>query len=79
MKRIIYISIIFILICSCKHKSKKTDNFKSIDTDEEIRFDSDFMLDSEDTVENIAFFSIFEDKPEFGNGWKDIRKYILPE
>lgn len=82
MKRLAYILTIVILISSCNQKSKKTTESSQIVNDEELLVDSllpdsDFILDEGDTIDGEVFFSVVEEMPEFGNGWEDIRKYIL--
>jgi TonB family protein len=82
MRRLAYILTIVILISSCKQKSKETTDSSQIVNDEEFLIDSlspdsDFILDESDTIDGEVFFSVVEEMPEFGNGWEDIRKYIL--
>jgi TonB family protein len=82
MKRLAYIVTIVILISSCNQKFKKTSENIQIENDEELLIDSwpddsDFMIDSGDTIDGEIFFSFVEEMPQFGNGWEDIRKYLL--
>ncbi len=82
MKRLAYILTILILISSCNQKSKKATDSSQIVNDEEfiidsLSLDSDFILDVGDTIDGEVFFSVVEEMPEFGNGWEDIKKYIL--
>lgn len=82
MNRLACILTIVILISSCNQKSKKATENIQIVNDEELLLDtlstdSDFILDSGDTIDGDDFFSVVEEMPQFGNGWDDIRKYIL--
>jgi len=82
MNRLAYILTIVILISSCNQKSQKTTESNQIANDEELlldslSLDSDYILDEGDTIDGEVFFSVVEEMPEFGNGWEDIRKYIL--
>ena len=82
MKKLAYILTILILISSCNQKSKKTTDNSQIVNDEEfiidsLSVDSDFVFNEGDTIDGEVFFSVVEEMPEFGNGWEDIRKYIL--
>lgn len=70
-----------ILISSCNQKSKKTTESSQIINDKEFLLDSlllgsDFNLDEDDRIYDEVF-SCIEEMPEFGNGWEDVRKYIL--
>lgn len=70
------------MISSCNQKSKKVSEDNQIANDEElfldsVQFDSDFILDLGDTIDGEVFFNVVEEMPQFGNGWEDIRKYIL--
>lgn len=82
MKRLTYILTVLFLISSCNQKSKKTTENIQIENDKEfvldsIPIDSDFIIDSGDTINGEVFFNFVEEMPQFGNGWEDIRKYIL--
>lgn len=82
MKRLAYILTILILISSCNQKSKKTTESSQIVNDEEfiidsLSTDSDLIFNEGDTIDGEVFFSVVEEMPEFGNGWEDIKKYIL--
>ena len=82
MKRLAYILISVILISSCNQKSKKVSENNQIANDVEllidsVPLDSDYIIDSGDTIDGEVYFSVVEEMPQFGNGWEDIRKYIL--
>jgi TonB family protein len=82
MKRLAYILMILILISSCNQKSNNTTENVQIENDEEILFesfpdDSDYSIEYCDTIDGEILFSVVEEMPQFGNGWEDIKKYIL--
>jgi protein TonB len=82
MKRLAYILTILILISSCNPKSQKTADKIQIVNDEDFiidstSIDSHIFTDSGDTIDYEAVFLVADEMPVFGNGWEDIRKYIL--
>jgi TonB family protein len=82
MKRLTYILTIVIFISSCNQKSQKSADKIQIVNDEDFivdstSIDSHIFTDSGDTIDYEVVFLVADEMPEFGNGWEDIRKYIL--
>ncbi len=71
------IGLIFLLtLFSCSNNKQKDNKVN----EQQINPDSTELLESiieEECDDNVDVFYVVEKMPEFGNGWEDIRKYIL--